>query len=86
MDPVIDEQASREDIDEVTQGPLPPRRSWREDEHLMLERDNEGAVESEPAGTAGGGMPEAAGQADDPGTDTDISLPAGKERINLDKV
>ena len=51
MDPVIDEQASRQDIDEVTQGPPPPRRSWREDEHLLLERDNQGATESEPTGT-----------------------------------
>jgi len=86
MDPVIDEQASRQDIDEVTQGPLSPRRSWREDEHLLLEKDNQGATESEPTGMAGGGMPEAAGQADDPGADTDISLPSGKERIKLDRV
>jgi hypothetical protein len=86
MDPVVDEQASRADIDDVTQGQPPPRRSWREDEHLMLERDNEGATGDEPAGMAGGGMPEAAGQADDPGVDTDLSLPAGKERIKLDRV
>jgi len=86
MDPVIDEQASRQDIDEVTQGPLPPRRSWREDEHLLLEKDNQGATEGEPTGMAGGGMPEAAGQADGPGADTDISLPSGKERIKLDRV
>lgn len=86
MDPVIDEQASRQDMDQVTQGPLPPRRSWREDEHLLLEQDNQQAAEGEPAGMSGGGMPEAAGQADDPGTDTDISLPSGKERIKLDRV
>jgi hypothetical protein len=86
MDPVIDEQASRAGIDDVTPGTPPQRRSWREDEHLVLERDNQGAIESEPTGMAGGGMPEAAGQAEDPGTDTDISLPSEKERINLDRV
>ena len=40
----------------------------------------------EPTGTSGSGMPEAASQAEDPGTDTDIRLPGAKRRINLDRV
>ena len=34
---------------------------------------------------SGAGMPEAAGQTDDPGTDTDITLPRVKKRINIDR-
>ena len=40
----------------------------------------------EATGMSGGGMPEPAGQADEPGTDTDLTLPRVKKRIDLDRV
>jgi hypothetical protein len=85
-DPVIDEQASLEGIDELPPNPPAEKRPWREPVPLEPE---EAAGEAEPVGEAtgmaGGGMPEAAGQAEDPGTDSDIRMPPPRERINLDR-
>jgi hypothetical protein len=86
MDPVIEEQASLQDIDDVTPGTPPTNPAWREPEQVLPEEEGKVWAGGEVTGIAGGGMPEAASQAEDPGTDTDISLPPVKERINLDRV
>jgi hypothetical protein len=92
MDPVIEDQASLADIDDVTPGTLPGStrlpgtQPWQEPEWVIPEEEGKVWAGGEVTGIAGGGMPEAASQADDPGTDTDISLPPVKERINLDRV
>jgi hypothetical protein len=87
MDPVIEEQASLQDIEDVTPGAPPTKnRPWREPEQILPEEEGKVWAGGEVTGIAGGGMPEAASQAEDPGTDTDISLPPVKERINLDRV
>ena len=83
-DPVIDEQASLEGIDDLAPKPPAERRPWREAVPLAPEEaDSEAEPVGEATGMAGGGMPEAAGQAEDPGTDSDVRLPPPKERINL---
>lgn len=82
-DPVIDEQASLEGIDPVPDAP-PASPHWQEPVPADPAPGEEPA--SEPTGIAGGGMPEAASQADDPGVDTDIDPPAPRKRINLDRV
>jgi hypothetical protein len=83
-DPVIDEQASLEGIDDVPGAPS-DERHWQEATPVLPPEESEPPA-NEPTGTAGGGMPEAASQAENPGTDTDINLPPPKKRINLDRV
>jgi hypothetical protein len=90
MDPLIEEQASRKDLDDVSPEAPPARRPWREPVQIVPESGSREAGEGdrewaggEATGIAGGGMPEAAGQAEDPGTDTDITLPPIKKRIKL---
>lgn len=87
MDPVIDEQASLEGIEETRPEVPPADQPWKEPVQVAPEEE-EGRVwgGGEVTGIAGGGTPEAASQAEDPGTDTDITLPPVKERINLDRV
>jgi hypothetical protein len=87
VDPVIDEQASLEGIKDLAPDVPPTERPWREEEHLPPEGTPDPEwTGAEVTGTAGGGMPEAAGQAEDPGTDTDINPRRPKERIDLDRV
>ena len=88
MDPMIDEQASMAGIEDLPPNPAPAERPWREPVPLApVEEDDDGEWQAqEPTGTSGSGMPEAASQAEDPGTDTDIRLPGPKRRINLDRV
>jgi hypothetical protein len=86
MDPVIDEQASRAGIDDLAPNPSPQDRPWQEPVPLAPAEDNMEPQQGEATGIAGGGMPEAASQADNPGTDTDLSLRPVKKRINLDQV
>jgi hypothetical protein len=90
MDPLIEEQASGKDIDETSAEAPPARRPWREPVQVVPEPGSREAGEGdrewaggEATGMAGSGMPEAAGQAEDPGTDTDITLPPVKKRIRL---
>jgi hypothetical protein len=82
-DPVIDEQASLEGIDEAL-GAQPAQPHWHEPVPAPPAQGEEPA--SEPTGMAGGGMPEAASQAENPGTDTDVNPRPPKQRINLDRV
>ena len=84
-DPVIDEQASREGIDDLPPNPPAEERPWREPVPLAPEEDAPEPV-GEATGMAGGGMPESAGQAEDPGTDSDVRMPPPRKRINLDEV
>jgi hypothetical protein len=88
MDPVIDEQASMAGIEDLPPNPAPEERPWRETVPLApVEEDDDGEWQAqEPTGTAGSGMPEAASQAEDPVTDTDIRLPGPKRCVNLDRV
>jgi hypothetical protein len=87
MDPLIDEQASQIAIDELPPEPLPGDHPWQEPERQLSEEDaSEAWQDREPSGMAGGGMPEAAGQAENPGTDTDIPVPPARKRIRLDRV
>jgi hypothetical protein len=90
MDPLIEEQASGKDIEEVSPKAPPARRPWREPVEIVPEQGSREAGEGdrewaggEATGIAGGGMPEAAGQAEDPGTDTDLTLPPVKKRIEI---
>lgn len=87
MDPLIDEQASQIGNDELPPDPLVEERPWQEPEALLSEETaDEGWQEQEPTGMAGSGMPEAAAQAENPGTDTDIPIPPAKKRFRLDRV
>ena len=83
MDPVIDEQASQAGIEDLAPNPSPQDRPWREPVPLVPEEDSMEPPQAEATGMAGGGMPEAASQANDPGTDSDIRIPPVKKRINL---
>ncbi len=85
MDPVIDEQASLAGIEDIPPELPPEERPWRESEQVTAEPDRPDEWQAEVTGTAGSGMPEAAGQAENPGTDTDIPVPPAKKRINLDR-
>jgi hypothetical protein len=88
MDPLIDEQVSQMGADELSPDRRPEDRPWREAEVLIPEEAADEAwqeQEQEATGTAGGGMPEAAGQAVNPGTDTDVPVPPAQKRINLDR-
>ena len=86
-DPVIDEQASLEGIEALPLNPPAEQRPWREPVPLAPEAgDREAGPVGEATGMAGGGMPEAAGQAEDPGTDSDVRMPPPRKRINLDRV
>jgi len=84
MDPLVDEQASQAGIDDLAPIPPPNDRPWREPTPPASEADPEQPLEA--TGMAGGGMPEAASQAEEPGTDSDIRMPPVKKRINLDQV
>ena len=86
-DPVIDEQASLEGIEELSPNPPAEKRPWREPVPLSPDAgDSEAEPVGEATGIAGGGMPEAAGQAEDPGTDSDVRMSPPREPINLDRV
>jgi len=82
MDPIIDEQASQAGIEDLAPNPPRQERPWREPTPLTPGGDQE-EQQPEATGMAGGGMPEAASQAEDPGTDSDIPMPPVKERIKL---
>jgi len=82
-DAVIDAQVS----DPAPEGaPRGGNRPWREPVTPAPAADEEAWSGNEATGMSGGGMPEAAGQSDDPGTDTDIPMPRVKKRINVDRV
>ena len=63
MDPVIEDQASLADIDDVTPGTTPAHPPWQEPEQILPEEEGKVWAGGEVTGIAGGGMPEAAGQA-----------------------
>lgn len=89
MDPLIDEQASQVGIDELPPDRHAQERPWREADVLIPEEAADEAwqeQEQEPTGMAGGGMPEAAGQAENPGTDTDVPVPPARKRLRLDRI
>jgi hypothetical protein len=87
MDPLIDEQASQIVDDELPPHPAGEERPWQEPEAQLAEEDAAaGWQEQEPTGMAGSGMPEAAGQAENPGTDTDIPVRQPQKRLRLDRV